>query len=129
MLRTYPKKPKKVSAKRLGRIMPAIRREAEAAAESKVEAPKPYVIFDPSGGNYELQTNIPKIWMQTSDLKRWGFSLTVSLDVKRNLSDATNDEYWETWEFVLREALLIDSKGVQWILQEDEERRLWATPR
>lgn len=94
-----------------------------------VEPLKGYIILDPSGGNFELGSNIPKVWMLTSNLKKWGFSLAAALDIKKNLLNPLGPEYWETWEFVLREALLIDSKGIQWILQEDEQRRIWATPR
>jgi hypothetical protein len=129
MLRINTKAFEKTLRRRAGRSLPAPKRKAQALPAPPVETPKGYIILDPSGGNFELASNIPKIWMLTSSLKKWGFPLTVALDIKRNLSDPLGLEYWETWEFVLREALLIDSKGIQWILQEDEQRRVWVTPR
>ena len=63
---------------------------------------------------------IPRNFYEYYDLKSWGLDPAEY----SSLSDPENDQYWDAWEDLLRDAVHTDKDGHDWVLEQDGD--LWA---
>ena len=102
--------------------------------------PKPQLIMD--SANFENGKNIPKVFAANKEMfDKWciGWDPPWYIDEIRTVLrcesfegqtplSESEPEYWEVWESFLRDALLIDSAGVHFHLEQDQQDNLWAVP-
>lgn len=92
--------------------------------------PKPTILLD--SANFEKGLNLPKSFCQGDLFLKWTkhWPADHSKHVTKSLQTLSPHEpdYWEQWDEVVRDALLIDAAGVHWHLEQDGEDSLWAVP-
>ena len=67
--------------------------------------------------------NIPRDFSIKFNLEQWGFTLKKSEELQDCLSDVENEYYWETWDYVLDNAVCV-LNGNTYNLYQDGD--LWA---
>jgi hypothetical protein len=72
------------------------------------------LLIDDSRGIY-----IPKVFAESFDLTKWGFSESDSKLLLEDLLNPDSDWYWEAWEIVLRDACYQDDNLDIWYLEQD----------